>query len=130
MEYTVLGRTGLRVSRVGCGGGGIGQVWGPTTETESGRALHRARELGVNFFHVAPGYGHGKAVETVLSMLTLITHFKKVMPRVGAYFQARLAFTMAAFTVLVQWHGFLPNASGFVPLSMAELSLSETNTIG
>ena len=40
-----------------------------------------------------------------------------------AYFQARLAFTMAAFNVLVQWHGFEPNASGFVPLSIAEFSL-------
>jgi hypothetical protein len=36
---------------------------------------------------------------------------------------ARLAFTMAAFNVLVQWHGFQPNASGFVPLSIAEFSL-------
>ena len=62
-------------------------------------------------------------VETVLSMLTLVCHFKKVMHRGWAYFHARLAFTMAAFNVLVQWHGFLPNASGFVPLSMAEFSL-------
>ena len=62
-------------------------------------------------------------VETVLSMLTLVCHLKKVMHRGWAYFQARLAFTMAAFNVLVQWHGFQPNASGFVPLSMAELSL-------
>jgi len=62
-------------------------------------------------------------VETVLSMLTLVCHFKKVMHRVWDYFQARLAFTMAAFNVLVQWHGLLPNASGFVPLSMAEFSL-------
>ena len=65
MEYTGLGRTGLRVSRVGCGGGGIGQVWGPTTEAESVRAIHRALELGVNFFDVAPGYGHGKAEEVL-----------------------------------------------------------------
>ena len=62
-------------------------------------------------------------VETVLSMLTVVCHFKKVMRRVWAYFQARLAFTMAAFNVLVQWHSFQPNASGFVPLSMAEFSL-------
>ena len=41
-------------------------------------------------------------VETVLSMLTLVSHFKKVMHRVWAYFQARLAFTMAAFNVLVR----------------------------
>jgi hypothetical protein len=62
-------------------------------------------------------------VETVLSMLTLVCHLKKVMHRVWASFQARLAFTMAAFNVLVQWHGFQPNASGFVPLSIADFSL-------
>jgi hypothetical protein len=62
-------------------------------------------------------------VETVLSMLTLVCHFKKVMHRVWAYFHARLAFTMAAFNVLVQWHGLRPNAAGFVPLSIAEFSL-------
>jgi hypothetical protein len=62
-------------------------------------------------------------VETVLSMLTLVCHLKKVMHRGWAYFQARLAFTMAAFNVLVQWHGFQPNSSGFVPLSIAEFSL-------
>ncbi len=62
-------------------------------------------------------------VETVLSMLTLVCHFKQVMHRGWAYFQARLAFTMAAFNVLVLWHGFQPYASGFVPLSIAEFSL-------
>ena len=65
MEYAELGRTGLRVSRVGFGGGGIGQVWGATTEAESGRAIHRALELGVNFFDVAPSYGNGKAEEVL-----------------------------------------------------------------
>jgi hypothetical protein len=62
-------------------------------------------------------------VETVLSMLTLISHCKKVMHRVWAFFHARLAFTMAAFNVLVQWDGLRPKASGFVPLSIAEFSL-------
>src|SRR6516164_8618898 len=62
-------------------------------------------------------------VETVLSMLTVVCHFKKVMHRVWAYFQARLAFTMAVFDILVQWHGLQPNASGFVPLSIAGFSL-------
>jgi hypothetical protein len=62
-------------------------------------------------------------VETVLSMLTLVCHFKKVMHRVWEYFQARLAFTMAAFNVLVQWYGLRPNALGFVPLSIAEFGL-------
>ena len=61
MEYAILGRTGLHVSRAGFGGGGIGQVWGPTTETEAIRAVHRALDLGINFFDVAPAYGDGKA---------------------------------------------------------------------
>jgi hypothetical protein len=69
-------------------------------------------------------------VETVLSMLTLICHFKKVMHRVWTYFHARLAFTMAAFNILVQWHGFQPTASGFVPLSMAEFSLNWLRVLG
>ena len=62
-------------------------------------------------------------VETVLSMLTVVCHFKRVTHRVWTYFHARLAFTMAAFNVLVQWHGFQPHASGFVPLSKAEFGL-------
>jgi hypothetical protein len=45
------------------------------------------------------------------------------MHRGWAYFQARLAFTMVAFNVLVQWHGLRPYTSGFVPLSIAEFSL-------
>jgi aryl-alcohol dehydrogenase-like predicted oxidoreductase len=65
MEYAVLGRTGLRVSRVGCGGGGLGQVWGPTTEAECVRTIHRALALGVNFFDVAPAYGQGKAEDVL-----------------------------------------------------------------
>ena len=38
-------------------------------------------------------------VETVLSMLTLVCHCKRVMHRVWASFHARLAFTMAAFNL-------------------------------
>jgi hypothetical protein len=52
------------------------------------------------------------------------------MHRDWAYFQARLAFTIAAFNVLVQWHDLFPNASGFVSLSIAEFSLHTTNIIG
>ena len=65
MEYNELGRTGLTVSRVGFGGGGIGQVWGATTEEEAIGSVHRALELGVTFFDVAPGYGDGKAEEAL-----------------------------------------------------------------
>ncbi len=62
-------------------------------------------------------------IETVLSMLTTICHFKHIGHRVWSYFQARLAFTMAAFNVLAQWHGLKPDDQGFVHLSIAEFSL-------
>jgi hypothetical protein len=62
-------------------------------------------------------------VETVLSMLTLVSHFKKVMHREWAYFRMRLAYAMAAFNVLVQWHGLEPDEHGMVHLSIAEFSL-------
>lgn len=62
-------------------------------------------------------------VETVLSMLTLVCHFKKLTHRVWDYFRARLAFTMAAFNILVQWDGLKPDEKGYVHLSIAQFSL-------
>ncbi len=62
-------------------------------------------------------------VETVLSMLTVIAHTKKMTQRVMAYLTARLAFTVALFNLLVGWHGLQPDADGFLPLSIAEFSL-------
>lgn len=62
-------------------------------------------------------------VETVLSMLTYICHFKHSHHKVWAYFETKLGFTMAMFNILVQWHGFQPDETGFVPLSIAEFSL-------
>jgi hypothetical protein len=62
-------------------------------------------------------------VETGWSLLPFVGHVKQGLPRVWEDGQARLAFPMAACHVLVQWQGFSPNASGCVPLSVAELSL-------
>jgi hypothetical protein len=62
-------------------------------------------------------------VETVLSMLTGVCHLKKVLHRTWAAFQARLAFTLATFNLLVQWHGLQPDSQGMIRLSLAEFSL-------
>ena len=62
-------------------------------------------------------------IETVLSMLTTVSQFKKVFHRTWSQFEARLAFMMATFNILVQWHGLFPDDTGFVPLSIAEFSL-------
>jgi aryl-alcohol dehydrogenase-like predicted oxidoreductase len=61
VEYRRLGRTGLQVSALGFGGGGIGQSYGATTDAESIRAVKVAIERGITFFDVAPGYGEGRA---------------------------------------------------------------------
>lgn len=62
-------------------------------------------------------------VETVLSMLTLVWHFKKVMHRAWDYLRARLGFSMAAFNLLAQWDGLKADHDGFVHLSIARFSL-------
>lgn len=62
-------------------------------------------------------------VETVLAMLTAVCHLKKMRHRAWAYFRARLAYTVAAFNLLVQWHGLRPDERGIVHLSIAEFSL-------
>ena len=90
----------------------------------SDTAFHAAEGDPANLKRCHRGEGEDRMlVETVLAMLTLVCHVKKVMHRGWASFQARLACTMAAFNVLVRWHGLWPNASGVVPLSIAEFSL-------
>lgn len=62
-------------------------------------------------------------IETVLSMLTTVCHFKHNRHRTWAQFMARLAFTLAMFNVLVQWDGLLPDDDGIIHLSIAQFSL-------
>lgn len=62
-------------------------------------------------------------VETVFSMLTTVSHFKKCSQRVTESIQARLAFAVALFNLLIRWSQLNPDSSGFVPLSIAQFSL-------
>lgn len=61
MQYRNLGRTGWRVSAISFGCWAIGGTWGPVEDNESLAALHRAIELGVNFFDTADVYGDGRS---------------------------------------------------------------------
>jgi L-galactose dehydrogenase len=69
MEYRTFGRTGLRVSVCGLGGGGesrLGLNKG-STENQAIGVVRRAVELGINYFDTAPNYGTedviGRALE-------------------------------------------------------------------
>ena len=61
MRYRKLGRTGLVVSEIGLGGGGIGHVWGETTDDAIAETITLAMSEGINFYDVAPSYGNGAA---------------------------------------------------------------------
>jgi NDP-hexose C3-ketoreductase / dTDP-4-oxo-2-deoxy-alpha-D-pentos-2-ene 2,3-reductase len=54
MEYTNLGRTGLRVSRLCLGTMNFGPK---TTEPDSFQIMDKALELGLNFYDTANVYG-------------------------------------------------------------------------
>jgi aryl-alcohol dehydrogenase-like predicted oxidoreductase len=68
MEYRELGRTGWRVSGVSFGAWAIGSAWGRVDDRDSLAALHRALDLGVNFFDTADVYGDGRS-EQLLARL-------------------------------------------------------------
>jgi aryl-alcohol dehydrogenase-like predicted oxidoreductase len=57
MQYTYLGRTGLKVSRLCLGTMNFGEVTG---EADSFTIMDRALEAGLNFFDTANRYGHPK----------------------------------------------------------------------
>jgi aryl-alcohol dehydrogenase-like predicted oxidoreductase len=68
MTYRELGRTGWQVSTIGFGAWAIGGTWGTVDDRESLAALHRALDLGVNFFDTSDVYGDGRS-ECLLARL-------------------------------------------------------------
>lgn len=61
MQYKPLGRTGWNVSTISFGAWAIGGTWGEVSEAEAMGALHKALDLGVNFFDTADVYGDGRS---------------------------------------------------------------------
>ncbi len=70
LASTMLGETGLEITRIGVGawaigGGGWEFGWGPQDDEQSIAAIHRALELGVNWIDTAAAYGFGRSEEVV-----------------------------------------------------------------
>jgi len=57
MKQRNLGKQGLTVSAQGLGCMGMSNTYGPADQTEAVATLHRAIDLGVNFFDTAEQYG-------------------------------------------------------------------------
>jgi len=68
MNYRRFGRTNWKVSEIGYGMWGLAG-WKESDDAESIRSLHRAVELGCNFFDTAWAYGDGKSEQILAAIL-------------------------------------------------------------
>lgn len=77
MKMRQLGNTKLKVSEISLGCMGMSEFYGKTDETESLATLHRALELGVNFYDTADMYGSG--ANEVLLAKAFKQHWHKII---------------------------------------------------
>jgi len=79
MRTRTLGKTGIKVSKVGFGAWAVGGTatlgqfqigWGKTDDSTSIRAIESAFELGINFFDTADVYGAGHSEELLAKVFS------------------------------------------------------------
>ena len=65
MEYTELGWTGLKISRIGLGAWQFSEAWGVTEYEKAKAIMAKAVEVGINFIDTAMVYGRGMSEEFI-----------------------------------------------------------------
>jgi aryl-alcohol dehydrogenase-like predicted oxidoreductase len=91
-KSTILGNSTLHVNRIGLGCMGMSEFYGSFDESESIKTLHKAIDLGVNFFDTADMYGWGaneklvrRAFEGKWDQVVLATKFGVVRGENGEW---------------------------------------------
>jgi len=69
MQYRTLGQTGEKLSAIGLGCMGMSFAYGPTDDAESIATLHKALDLGINFWDTADMYANGENEELISKVL-------------------------------------------------------------
>jgi len=69
MKYRKLGNTNVEVSAIGLGCMGMNHGYGVPDEAESVATLHKALDLGINFWDTADAYAAGKNEELIAKVL-------------------------------------------------------------
>jgi D-threo-aldose 1-dehydrogenase len=64
-EKAGIGKQGLEVTRMGVGGTGFGNLYRPTSDTDSKATIEAAYEAGIRYFDTAPLYGLGLSEKRV-----------------------------------------------------------------
>ncbi|MBL8116805.1 MAG: aldo/keto reductase [Anaerolineae bacterium] len=96
MEYRQLGQTGLKLSILGFGASGLGDVFGNIDESDGIRAVHTAIDLGINFIDVSPYYGLTKAERVLGTALKQIPRDAYYLAtKVGRYGERDFDFSAA-----------------------------------
>jgi D-threo-aldose 1-dehydrogenase len=69
-ERVQLGKTGLRVTRLGLGSAPLGGLFQAVTDDEAHRVVEASWEAGIRFFDTAPQYGNGLAEQRFGAVLS------------------------------------------------------------
>ncbi len=91
MQFRELGRTGWNVSTISFGAWAIGGTWGNVKDEESLASLHRALDLGVNFFDTADAYGDGRSEQLLAKLRKECSETFYVATKVGRRLDPHIA---------------------------------------